>query len=253
MKRKILIIAGEVSGDQHAADLVGELKKFDGEIEFAGIGGDRLAAEGVHLHYHLSQLAVLGFSEIVKHLPFIRKVLKHMKQELKGGVQAVILVDYPGFNLRVARLAREAGVPVIYYISPQLWAWGEKRVEKMRRYVDLLLVLFRFEVEFYRRHGITAHFVGHPLIDQIPAEADSAEFRRAHDLPLLRLTPYPARGIMRGSQDPWGGSSAGRASRSQCEGREFDPPPVHQEHFHSSPNCGPASAHIGPCQCLRDI
>ncbi|MCB0295690.1 MAG: lipid-A-disaccharide synthase, partial [Calditrichaeota bacterium] len=102
MKRKILIIAGEVSGDQHAADLVGELKKFDGEIEFAGIGGDRLAAEGVHLHYHLSQLAVLGFSEIVKHLPFIRKVLKHMKQELKGGVQAVILVDYPGFNLRVA-------------------------------------------------------------------------------------------------------------------------------------------------------
>ena len=197
MKRKILIIAGEVSGDQHAADLVGELKKFDGEIEFAGIGGDRLAAEGVHLHYHLSQLAVLGFSEIVKHLPFISKVLKHMKQELKGGVQAVILVDYPGFNLRVARLAREAGVPVIYYISPQLWAWGEKRVEKMRRYVDLLLVLFRFEVEFYRRHGITAHFAGHPLIDQIPAEADSAEFRRAHDLP----PDVPILGLFPGSRE----------------------------------------------------
>lgn len=193
MKRKILIIAGEVSGDQHAADLVRELKKLDGEIEFAGIGGDRLAGEGVQLLYHLSQLAVLGFSEIVKHLPFIRKVLKHMKQELRGEVQAVILVDYPGFNLRVARLAREAGVPVIYYISPQLWAWGEKRVEKMRRYVDLLLVLFRFEVEFYRRHGIAAQFVGHPLIDQIPAADDNAVFRRDHglppDVPILGLFP----------------------------------------------------------------
>lgn len=192
-----MIIAGEISGDQHAADLVAELKKMQPQWHFEGIGGEELKSQGVTLHYHLSQLAVLGFAEIIKHLPFIRKVLKHLREELSKGIDAVILVDYPGFNLRVAKIAKALGIPVIYYISPQLWAWGEKRVEKMRRHVDLLLVLFQFEVDFYKKHNITAEFVGHPLVDQIDVQVSETEFRDKHQLPPGK----PIIGILPGSRE----------------------------------------------------
>jgi len=193
IEKKILIIAGEASGDRHAADLVRELKACDPQLQFSGIGGDAMRQEGVQLLYHISQLAFLGLTEVIKHLPFIRKVTKTVQSELKNGAGAVILVDYPGFNLRVARIAREIGVPVVYYISPQLWAWGEKRVEKIRRYVDLMLVIFQFEKTFYEKHGITAHFVGHPLVEQLRIGKSEAEFRRQNsipeDLPILALLP----------------------------------------------------------------
>ncbi len=192
-----MIIAGEISGDQHAADLIEELKKLQPQWQFEGIGGEELKAHGVKLHYHLSQLAVLGFAEIIKHLPFIRKVLKHLREELSKGIDAVILVDYPGFNLRVAKIAKALGIPVIYYISPQLWAWGEKRVEKMRQHVDLLLVLFQFEVDFYKKHNIVAEFVGHPLVEQIDVQATEAEFREKHQLPADK----PIIGILPGSRE----------------------------------------------------
>lgn len=188
-----MIIAGEASGDRHAADLVRELKARDPRLQFKGIGGDALRQEGVQLFYHINQLAFLGLTEVLKHLPFIRKVAKTVQSELKKGVGAVILVDYPGFNLRVARMAKKVGAPVIYYISPQLWAWGEKRVEKIRRYVDLMLVIFQFEKSFYEKHGITAHFVGHPLVEQLRIEKSEAEFRRenaiSETLPILALLP----------------------------------------------------------------
>ena len=106
-------------------------------------------------------------------------------------------MDYPGFNPRVARIAKELGVPVIYYISPQLWAWGEKRVEKMRRFVDLLLVIFQFEETFYKTHGITAHFVGHPLVDQIKIEKSEAQFRQENNIPL----EHPIVGMLPGSRE----------------------------------------------------
>lgn len=175
---KILIIAGEASGDKHAADLILELQNIHPEIEFTGIGGDDMQRTGAHLIYHIRQLAVLGITEIIKHLPFIRQVQRDIVAEMKRGVDAVILVDYPGFNLRIAKLAHEAGIPVIYYISPQLWAWGEKRVEKVRKYIDLLLVLFRFEVDFYANHGINAEFVGHPLVDQVQISQSKDDFRK---------------------------------------------------------------------------
>ncbi|MCB0262260.1 MAG: lipid-A-disaccharide synthase [Calditrichaeota bacterium] len=174
---KILIIAGEASGDKHAADLILELQRSHPEIEFTGIGGDDMQRTGAHLIYHIRQLAVLGITEIIKHLPFIRQVQRDIVSEMKKGVDATILVDYPGFNLRIAKLAHEAGIPVIYYISPQLWAWGEKRVEKVRKYIDLLLVLFRFEVDFYANHGINAEFVGHPLVDQVQISQSETDFR----------------------------------------------------------------------------
>jgi lipid-A-disaccharide synthase len=193
MPEKIIVIAGETSGDHHAADLVREIKAQRPDTEFIGIGGDEMQAQGVELLYHLSQLAVLGITEIIKHLPFIRKVMKTVKAELRKDADAIILVDYPGFNLRVARIAKDVGVPVIYYISPQLWAWGEKRVEKMRRFVDLLLVIFKFEKTFYEKHGISAHFVGHPLVDQINIQNTEARFREENNLPpdkpILGLLP----------------------------------------------------------------
>ncbi len=191
--KKILIIAGEASGDQHAADLVIELSQIQPDIAFVGIGGDEMQVAGVNLLYHISQLAILGITEIIRHLPFIRKVQQRIKLELNSGVDAVILVDYPGFNLRIAKIAHEMDVPVIYYISPQLWAWGEKRVEKIRKYVDLMLVLFRFEASFYKQHGIKAQFVGHPIVDQINIEQTEIEFRRennlAMDIPIIGLFP----------------------------------------------------------------
>ncbi len=190
---KILIIAGEASGERHAADLVQELRRRDPSLTFAGIGGDAMRAAGVSLRYHISQMAILGFAEVVRHLPLIRRVQRTLTAELKQDVRAVILVDYPGFNMRIARIAHQRNVPVIYYISPQLWAWGQKRVEKVRRYVDLMLVLFRFEEEFYARHGIRAHFVGHPLVDQVTVPCRESDFRQRHGLapeaPILGIFP----------------------------------------------------------------
>lgn len=197
MNKRVLIIAGEVSGDRHAADLIRELRHLRPDFQFLGIGGDRMREEGVELLFHVSQMAMVGFTEIVRHLPFIRRVRKTIDGILRKGVSAVILVDYPGFNLQIARMAAKRGLPVIYYISPQLWAWGEGRVEKMRRYVNLLLVIFEFERQFYRKHGIEAHFVGHPLVDQIHVDQSEEEFRRAHKLPADR----PILGLFPGSRE----------------------------------------------------
>lgn len=182
MKRKLLIIAGEMSGDRHAADLVNTLKKRNPDLEFVGIGGDRLKNAGVELLYHISQLAFLGFVEIFKHIPFIRKVFNTVKRVAKKGIDAAILVDYPGFNLRLARILKKMGIPVIYYICPQLWAWGERRVNKFRKYVDLPLVIFQFEEVFFERHGVRSHFVGHPLVDQVPKHIDELEFRETYQI-----------------------------------------------------------------------
>jgi len=193
-KSEILIVAGETSGDRHAADLVAELGKLFPGIKFVGIGGDAMAAQGVRLFYHIKQMAFLGFTEVVRHLPFIRRVFRELETYLDSHrPAAVILVDYPGFNLRLAKLASGKGIPVIYYISPQLWAWGEKRVEKIRKYVDLLLVIFKFEQEFYTRFGVESKFVGHPLVDEIKITLTEKQFRKNYQLdsakPIVALLP----------------------------------------------------------------
>jgi len=184
MKKKFLIVAGEMSGDRHAADLVIALRQRSPDLEFIGIGGDQLQAAGVVLLYHISQLAFLGFVEIIKHIPFISKVFTTIKRVAKKGIDAAILVDYPGFNLRLARILKNQGIPVIYYICPQLWAWGEIRVKKFRKYVDLPLVIFQFEERFFQKHGVRSHFVGHPLVDQMPKRVDEFEFRETYQIAL---------------------------------------------------------------------
>jgi lipid-A-disaccharide synthase len=163
---QLVMVAGEVSGDMHAAGLIAELKKMEADMEFSGIGGDCMIRQGFQAVFHVRQMAFLGLGEVIRHLPAIGRVFRNLIahiQEVKP--QAVILVDYPGFNLRLARRIKKMGIPVIYYISPQLWAWGTSRVKRIKKHVDHMLVLFPFEVEFYARYGIRADYVGHPLVD----------------------------------------------------------------------------------------
>jgi lipid-A-disaccharide synthase len=163
---KLVMISGEVSGDIHGAKLIAALRVINPQLDISGIGGDLMISQGLQARYHIKEMAFLGIGEIIKHLPFIRRVFRDMVNHVQtSNPEAVILIDYPGFNLRFARAIKRLGIPVIYYISPQLWAWGIKRVNKMKRFVDKLLVIFPFEVDFYKQHGIQAEYVGHPLVD----------------------------------------------------------------------------------------
>ena len=165
---KYYIIAGEASGDLHASNLVAEIKKKDKKAEFRGCGGDLMKAQGVELLKHYRTMAYMGFVEVAVNL---RKVLGNIAQCKKDIVEyhpdVVILVDYPGFNLRIADFAHENGLKVVYYISPQIWAWKRRRVHKIKKSVDKMLVILPFEEEFYRRYGVDVTFVGNPLLDEL--------------------------------------------------------------------------------------
>jgi lipid-A-disaccharide synthase len=166
LHKSIIIIAGEVSGDIHGSGLIAALKKLEPSLDVQGIGGDRMIREGLKPLFHIKQMSFLGLWEVLKHLPFIKKVFLDMTELVKSlQPAAVVLIDYPGFNLRFAKKMHKMGVPVIYYISPQLWAWGKKRVFKIKRYIKKMLVIFPFEKDFYNDYGIDAEYVGHPLAD----------------------------------------------------------------------------------------
>lgn len=163
-----MIIAGELSGDLHGAALITELKKLDADLEIYGIGGDMMKAAGMNIIYHINRMAFLGFVEVVKHLPFIKKVQRDLLSLVKDkNIKNVILVDYPGFNLSIAKKLKRLGVKIIYYISPQVWAWGTGRIKKIKALVNKMLVVFPFEEELYKKAGINAEFVGHPLPERI--------------------------------------------------------------------------------------
>jgi lipid-A-disaccharide synthase len=167
-EKKIMIITGEVSGDLIGAALIKELKSSDKNIKLFGIGGDKMNAEGMELIYHSDKMAFLGFVEVVKHLPFIRKVQNHLIEVIKEkNIKSVVLIDYPGFNLSIAKKLKALGVKVIYYVSPQIWAWAKGRIKKVKKYVDKMLVVFPFEVEFYKKENIDVEYVGHPLPERV--------------------------------------------------------------------------------------
>jgi len=167
IKNKLVLIAGEVSGDIHGARLIAALKKLIPDLDLSGIGGDLMVEQGLNPIYHIREMAFLGIGEVLSHLPFIKKVFRKMVQIVTASrPSAVILIDYPGFNLRFAAKIHKLGIPVIYYISPQLWAWGKRRVKRIRKYVDKMIVIFPFEQTFYKDHGIIAEYVGHPLADR---------------------------------------------------------------------------------------
>ena len=179
------IIAGEASGDLHASNLVAEIKKKDKRAEFRGCGGDKMKAQGVDLLKHYRTMAYMGFVEVAVNL---RKVLRNISQTKKDIMEyhpdVVILVDYPGFNFRIADFAHKKGFKVIYYISPQLWAWKRRRVKKVKRSVDKMLVILPFEEEFYKRYGVDVTYVGNPLLDEMAkyGSANRSIFLRRNSL-----------------------------------------------------------------------
>ncbi|RKY42371.1 MAG: lipid-A-disaccharide synthase [Candidatus Makaraimicrobium thalassicum] len=172
MNRNILIITGEPSGDMRAGELLKELKKLLPEASFWGIGGDCMAGQGAELIEHVRKLSIVGVWEAVKDLSRIRRQYKNTAENIrKRRPGLAILVDYPGFNLSVARFLRRENIPVVYYILPQVWAWGRWRIRSLKSYTDRILVLFRFEKEFLEQAGVDCEFVGHPLLDTAPLPA----------------------------------------------------------------------------------
>jgi lipid-A-disaccharide synthase len=182
---KYYIIAGEASGDLHGSNLMKALKQKDPNAEFRFWGGDLMAKQGGTLVKHYRDLAFMGFLEVAMNLRTILNNIKFCKEDIQNNKPDVlILVDYPGFNLRIAKFAKEQGIKVVYYISPQLWAWKEGRVEIIRKYVDEMMVILPFEKDFYSKHGVYSHFVGHPLLDAISTleEINTEDFKMQNGL-----------------------------------------------------------------------
>ena len=179
MKKKILIIAGEASGDLHASGLIRELRKLNPEIEVFGIGGNKMKEAGVELIYDMEKFSLMGFSEVLKRLNFFRKIMSSMVSLAeKRSPDLAILVDYPGFNLRLAQKLKTKEIPVLYYISPQIWAWGGKRLEKIKKLVKKIMVFFSFEEQIYNDAGVDVEFIGHPLLELVKPTLSQEEYRR---------------------------------------------------------------------------
>jgi len=178
-----MIIAGEASGDLHGAGVIRELKKLSPNADCFGVGGDKMQSAGMQLIYHVRELSVMGFWEVLQHLPLLRSVERTLVALLKARrPDVVLLIDYPGFNLKFAGIAHRLGFRTVYYISPQVWAWNPGRVKKMKGIIDKMLVVFPFESEIYRRHGIDVEFVGHPLLEVLDEPQGKEEFCKRHGL-----------------------------------------------------------------------
>ncbi|MBX2990475.1 MAG: lipid-A-disaccharide synthase [Bacteroidetes bacterium] len=177
MLGRVMMIAGEASGDLHGSGVVRELKNRLPAIDVFGVGGDRMEAEGMELVHHISRLSFMGFMEVLKNLPTINELGRKLEALLDARrPDVVVLIDYPGFNLRFAKKAKQRNIKVLYYISPQVWAWHKGRVKKMRSLVDRMKVVFPFEVEIYKNEGIDVEFVGHPLAERIGSQVSRDEF-----------------------------------------------------------------------------
>jgi len=197
-----MIVAGEASGDQHAAKLVTAVGARSPQVSFFGIGGERMRAAGVEVRVDVARLAVVGLVEVLVHYREIKAVLEQARGWLRRDrPDLLILTDYPEFNLRLAQTAKQIGIPVLFYISPQVWAWRQRRVEMIRERVDMMAVVFPFEAEFYRRHDVPARFVGHPLVGEVPAAADRRALRQDlgldPDRPVVGLFPGSRRSEIR--------------------------------------------------------
>ncbi|HLU80865.1 MAG TPA: lipid-A-disaccharide synthase [Flavobacteriaceae bacterium] len=193
---KYYLIAGEASGDLHASNLMKGLKKVDSAAEFRFWGGDKMQSVGGELIKHYRELAFMGFAEVVMNLRTILKNLAFCKKDIKAwNPDAIIFVDYPGFNLKIAKWAKKEGYSTHYYISPQVWAWKENRVNSIKRDVDHLYVILPFEKEFYEnKHAYKVHFTGHPLIDAIAQQPKPdldtfLKFNNLDERPIIALLP----------------------------------------------------------------
>ena len=189
-----MVIAGEASGDHHAARMITAMQATRSDLSFRGIGGEHMRRAGVKILVDSADMAVVGLVEVLVNYRFLKGVLDKMRNELRQSPpDLLILVDYPDFNLRLAATARELGIKVLYYISPQIWAWRQNRVYKIKRLVDMMAVVFPFELTFYERADVPARFVGHPLVDEVHTtlthEQAAIKFGLDPKRPVLGLFP----------------------------------------------------------------
>ncbi len=167
--KSILVVAGEVSGDMHAAGVIRQLKSKNSKLKIYGMGGPQMAQAGMDVREDLTRQALIGFWEVVKHYPWIKKRFDQCVEWMeKERPDLVFLVDYPGFNLRLAEKAHQLGIPVCYYVAPQVWAWHKSRIHQIRRVVKKLLVILPFEERFFKNEKVNAVYVGHPLVEEMP-------------------------------------------------------------------------------------
>jgi lipid-A-disaccharide synthase len=190
----ILVVAGEASGDLHGGRLVQALKTLAPDCNLFGIGGEHMARAGMELLFHIRDMAVVGFTEVIRRLPFLRRAMRTLEHEVeKRKPRAAILIDYPGFNLRLAKRLRRRGVKTLFYIAPQVWAWGASRIPKMAAVLDEMAVVFPFEVELFAQAGLATTFVGHPLLEGLTPRLSRKDFFQrfafAEERPLLGLLP----------------------------------------------------------------
>jgi lipid-A-disaccharide synthase len=194
MVKKLFIVAGDPSGDLHGANLVTALKEISSQIEIDGLGGERMEKAGVKLLDKLTELAIVGFSEAINNIFALREIYKKTEEFLrKEKPDIIVLIDYPGFNLRLAGLAKRLKIPLIYYIGPQIWAWRRGRIKGIAELVNKMLVIFPFEEETYKRAGVDVSFVGHPLLDTIQPTKSKEEVCLKYGLdpnsPIIGLMP----------------------------------------------------------------
>lgn len=189
MTHNILIIAGEPSGDMRASELLKELRPLMPDVHFWGTGGDSMLRENVELIEHICNLSMVGVWEVLKKLHLVRRQLSELKKEIKKRKpDFAILVDYPGFNLKMAEYLKKNGIPVVYFIIPQVWAWGSHRIKALEKFVDLALVLFPFEEKLLKQHNVNCSFVGHPIMEMTDAAAP-ADARFPGEGPVVALLP----------------------------------------------------------------
>ncbi len=182
-KPRIMIVAGEASGDMHGAQLVRALRQLEPDLVVCGMGGEGLAAQGVEILYDAAKLAVVGIFEVISHLYDIRKALKILEQRLRNqSVDLLILIDYPDFNFILAKKAKRLGIPILYYISPQVWAWRAGRARTIGKLVDRMAVILPFEKDFYREKGVEVDFVGHPSIETVKSNTSRTAFLEKHGI-----------------------------------------------------------------------
>jgi lipid-A-disaccharide synthase len=183
-KNQILIVAGEASGDLHGANLIRALKHSAPDLSISAMGGSEMKAAGAHILHDISSVSVMGFTEVLGKLGEIRRVKVLLERFLEtGNPGLLILIDYPGLNLMLAKKARKLHIPVLYYISPKVWAWRSSRVQTIKKYVDRMAVILPFEKQFYQQYGYAVDFVGNPLLDSVKTSCTVEEFRRKHDIP----------------------------------------------------------------------
>jgi lipid-A-disaccharide synthase len=181
--KRIMIVAGEASGDLHGANLAKEIQAVAPQISLYGMGGKSMASAGVEIVQDISSMAVMGLVEVLSRLMDIRRAMHKLTDQFTNRPpDLLVLIDYPGFNLLLAKKAKRFNIPVLYYISPKVWAWREGRIKQIKRYVDRLAVILPFEKEYFLQHGISADYVGNPLLDSVQTKHSKKEFLEQHNI-----------------------------------------------------------------------